>query len=675
MKSIKLIVPVALTRMCLCVLLFASISVQANEFSNNEEPDLSELGSAGLFLKTSSGIKDAPVLNSGVSVSITGMVAKVELTQTFINDSNDWIEGIYAFPLPDQAAVNSLLVTIGERKLIGKIREKRQAEKQYEQAKKAGHAVSLVKQHRPNLFSSRFANVPPGETLSIALTYVQTVRYESDRYSLRIPLTLTPRYVNNLVTDIDAITPPQQHLADYLQSGQSGHLVTIDTILHGVYDAYQVSSPSHTLQTTSNDNTTSVSLAKPAHLDRDFILEWHEKDTATPAVKVWREQVNNEEYLLATVMPPRNDADIPYQPRELILVIDTSGSMAGDAMTAAIATLVDAIAGLRPEDSFNIIEFNSDYTSFFDSPQPATPDNRKAAQLRARRLYADGGTEMLAPLREALGYSDTNLLRQVVFITDGSVGYEETVIESIKNTLGNARLFTVGIGTAPNHWFMRKVAAAGRGTFHNISSVSEVSGEMSKLLRKLESPALTDLQVSVEGGTAEIMPDPIPDLYANEPVVVAAKLDSGVHSLNVSGRWGDQNWHESISIDNAPRSGAGLSSVWAKQKMESLLDKQRAHSDPEFYRSLITSIALDHQLVSPYTSFIAIEPKPIKPASEQVVAKKVLNLMPAGSEMQAIPFPQGAAGIDTLLWMSLLSAMVALLLTYWRLFFAEDQHQ
>lgn len=644
------------------LLLLMSLSVSANDSADDNIPDLDNVTGPSLFLKGQKSYYDAPLLETSVDIAITGMISKVVVTQTFENTSSEWVEGKYVFPLADQAAVNSLKVRIGDREIVGSIKEKKQAEKQYEIAKQAGQLASLVKQHRPNLFSSRFANVPPGEKISIELGYIQSVKYESDQYSLRVPLTLTPRYSNALVVDTAKITPPQVSLSASSPS-EINHRVQINTYIIGLYEATQVSSPSHELSVTNDNDGVVLSLQDESYLDRDFILHWSDAANAAPLVRAWRENLAGEEYLLATIMPPIDDSEIPDQSRELILVVDTSGSMAGESMRAAIAAVRDALDGLQAQDKFNIIEFDSVYSTLFSKPQPATEENLARASEFAQRLIADGGTEMLEPLKAALRYKkSTEMLRQVVFITDGAIGYEESVFKSVTRNLGDSRLFTVGIGSAPNQWFMRKVAEAGRGTHHLIHNINDVQEGMSRLLRKLESPALTSIQVAFDGAKADITPDPIPDLYANEPIVIAAKLADDNHTMSVVGKWGDIEWRTSLSVDNAPLAKTGLSTVWAKQKIEALQDKQRFHSDQDFYKSLILRLSLDHQILSPYTAFLAVEETPIRPGTEKLAQKDVPNLLPAGSDMQSVSLPQGSTGIDTLLLLSLILLFMAVVL-------------
>lgn len=643
--------------------LLVAMSLQANESADIEEPNLNNITSPTLFLKGQADFLNAPLLDTTVDIAVSGMVAKVSITQSFNNTSAEWVEGLYTFPLPDQAAVNSMIVTIGSRRIVGSIEEKKEAEKQYEQAKRSGKVASLVRQHRPNLFSSKFANIPPGETVSIELGYVQTVPYDNHTYSLRVPLTLTPRYSKYAKPESSAVSPPQIALPPASSRLGIKHQVTINTTLFGPYDASQLDSPSHELTVSSSDKSTDIQLSQSAYLDRDFILQWRDAAQVTPTVQAWRETVAGEEYLLATLTPPVNEADIPEQARELILVIDTSGSMEGESIRAAKAALLDSLQGLDSKDRFNIIEFDSGFRTLFNRPEIASDQNIDLAKTFTRQLVADGGTEMLGALQAALRYRKSELLRQVVFITDGAIDNEEGVFRSAHDHLGDARLFTVGIGSAPNQWFMRKLAQTGRGTHQFIQNINDVQESMSVLLRKLETPTLTNVAVSFDGDQPDITPERIQDLYANQPLVIAAKLSEGNSTMSVSGTWGSEHWSTQVSIEDAPKTNTGLSTVWAKRKIESLQDKQRFSSDVDLYRSLILRLSLDHQILSPYTAFLAVEKEPIRPLHESVSEKTIPNLLPAGTRSQAFALPQGSAGIDTLMMLSVLLMLLAVAFT------------
>jgi len=630
------------------------------------EPDLDTVTSGTLFFNNNNTSTMAPILSSSVNTQISGMVAKVILEQTFLNNSTQWVEGLYTFPLPDQAAVNAMEVLIGERRITGKITEKEQANHEYTKAKNEGRVAGLVSQHRPNLFSSRFANIAPGEKISIKLTYIQTVSFENAKYRLRIPLTLTPRFSNSLVTDAAAISPPFVDNGNTREPNTIDHSVTLSGIAHGQYDSQTFASPSHSLNINASIDQINFSAQNTVKLDRDFILEWQIPNGTEPVARVWRELVGDNHYLLSSIVPPKNIENIPEQARELILVIDTSGSMAGEAIEAAKNALMSALSGLRDTDKFNIIEFNSYHSSMFNRPQFASEENIVKAQSFINRLRADGGTQMLSALEHALGYQQSGLLRQVVFVTDGSIGYEDTVITAITKQLRAARLFTVGIGSAPNQWFMRKVAQAGRGSAEFISHIDEVVPVMGDLLYKLEAPALTNIVVEFDDPKTNFVPNPIPDLYANDAVIIAAKLGEQSQSFKISGNWGDTLWEKTIDLSDAPLVKSGLSTIWAQRSIESLENQQRTHSVPDYYRSAILAIALEHKLLSQYTSFLAVEEQPVRSDENKLKAAKVPNLIPHGNDMLTIAMPQGSAGSDTRLLLSLILIILSTCSVYFQ---------
>ncbi len=650
--------------LCSIVWVFAMtpLWVSAQEAQALARPNVNEVTTGTLFYTNQNMSIPAPILDTSVHIDISGIVSKVTFEQTFENTSNDWVEGLYTFPLPDEAAVHSLVVKVGERTIVGKVREKQQAARLYEKAKNEGQVASLVEQQKPNLFSSKIANIAPQESVSITLEYIQTTVQNDSKYGLRIPLTLTPRYQGAYAPSSGSVSAVQPAVFAALDAhngiDSTSHQVKITGRVHGEHSANTLVSPSHSLSIVRSEKATEFEITKGARLDRDFILQWTNGLETTPAISAWRETVNGHDYVLASIDPPTHAAGIPERTRELIIVIDTSGSMAGESIEAAKSALLDALLGLRPNDTFNIIEFNSSYTAIFRDPLPASPDNLDAARRFTQRLLADGGTEMMPALQHAMSYAQTDSLRQIVFITDGAVGFEENVMQFVTQRLRGARLFTVGIGSAPNQWFMRKVAEAGRGTASFISDVTQVNAEMARLLKVLETPAMTDLAVVFDDTDVDFTPNPLPDLYAGSPVVVAAKLGPNTNTLKANGRWGDETWSREIDVKTIPVVNTGLSKVWARRKIESLEDQQRHHRDPEFFRSIITSVALEHQLLSRFTSFIALEETIVRSPEDALKSAVIPNALPVGSQFESVAFPQGGAGTDTY---ALISAILALL--------------
>jgi Ca-activated chloride channel family protein len=358
----------------------------------------------------------------------------------------------------------------------------------------------------------------------------------------------------------------------------------------------------------------------------------------------------------------------------MIFVIDTSGSMYGVSIEQARQALQRAIDGLQPGDLFNVIEFSSHATPLFAQSSPATAANLLMAQAFVGRLQANGGTEMEGALQLALrSPPEESLLRQVVFITDGAVGNEEDLFRLIEARLDTARLFTVGIGSAPNSWFMRKAAEVGRGAFTTISAQHEVAEKMDRLFRKLEHPQLTNIQLEWPGGIpVETYPAVVPDLYLGEPVAVRIRAAGAFRPGDVLRITGDSvagAWGAEVSLDVQAES-PGVGALWARARIAALRDEERRGADADAVRSEIVSTALRHHLVSRYTSLIAVDKTPARAAGELLRKDPVPNLMAHGQSSRSI-FGFAATATDAALLtrrglLTVLAALLIVAMSYWQ---------
>jgi Ca-activated chloride channel family protein len=352
-------------------------------------------------------------------------------------------------------------------------------------------------------------------------------------------------------------------------------------------------------------------------------------------------------------------------PREVTFVIDTSGSMSGASMEQAKKALALAIKRLDASDSFNVIEFNSVTSSLFPNPVPASPEHRDRAVRFAEGLEANGGTEMLPALLAALSSQPAEAeeasVKQVIFLTDGAVSNEDQLFAVIKSKLGRARLFTVGIGSAPNSHFMTKAAEFGRGTFTYISDVNAVEKQMTELYTKIESPVLSDIQVAFDGvgaEKAEVWPARVPDLYLGEPVVVGARFDEVPAAIRVTGRRDGQPFETLVPIQEAS-SGRGINVLWARRKIQSLLDGVHSGDDPEVVRTQVVSLGLTHHLVTKHTSLVAVDVTPVRPLDEPISSAMVPVNTPHGSPGT---LPQSATPATLFLLQGLAASIAAAVL-------------
>ncbi|GAC19119.1 VIT domain-containing protein [Paraglaciecola arctica] len=602
----------------------------------------------------------SPVLKTKVDIKVTGIIARTRLTQTFKNAGQDWVNALYVFPLPENAAVDHLLMTVGERKIEGQIKEKSEAKKIYLQAKEQGKKASLVAQQRPNMFSNAIANIGPGETIEVTIEYQQKLHFDQQQYSLRFPMTITPRYMPSNTT----VEPLIQ--AEFSPS-QTNSNIELQVNLHAGFEVQDIKSEFHAVKVKQlSDGSQHIQLSKGDVANQDFVLNWRPELGAAPQSAHFTQQVNGDEYGLVMLLPPIDtEQATPTQPREVIFVLDTSGSMEGDSIKQAQKALLLAIEQLTTTDQFNIIEFNSYAQNLWKSPKTADAINKEDAKHFVNSLSANGGTEMETAFKLAFSQpkSDTSTtLRQIVFITDGSVGNEESLMQLISNKLENSRLFTVGIGSAPNSYFMSEAAKMGRGTFTYIGSVDQVQEKMLKLLTKLQHPAITDIELQLNASTLqsnrqlEFYPNVISDLYQGEPLVLSyrltdASIDSGsansyLSKLNLSARYQGKAWENPLEL-NAQTRQSGLNVLWAREKISQLTrDKRRASmavnssaAMQDEYKSQITATALSHHLVSQYTSLVAVDVTPTRPIEIQSKNQKVANSLPKGTSNQLVQLP------------------------------------
>ncbi|MEH6358582.1 MAG: marine proteobacterial sortase target protein [Pseudomonadales bacterium] len=667
---------------------FLWLSAQASELASTSETasTLDNINSGEMLLKPIGGGQFIPALTqkSTVHIKVSGMLAHVSVSQRFQNQSAQWVEGNYVFPLPDKAAVNRMRMVIGERVIEGEIKEKSEAKKIYHEAKAVGKKASLVTQQRPNMFTSKVANIGPNEIITVQLEYIETIAYDQGEFSLRFPMTITPRYIPG--------TPLQDQDAENsapLVSGASGWAVNTDQVpdaneitpflnpnlptpqqlinpititaeldmgmpLQAVESAY------HNIVLVRKDNRYQLRLAAgQVSMTQDFSLTWSPQPCNAPRAAVFSEQVEGENYALLMMVPPNKSTSAEALPKEAIYIIDTSGSMDGVSIKQARQSLLYALDQLNPQDRFNVISFSSDTHMLYNSAVPASTKNIDYARRYVNGLNSGGGTEMLPALKAALrDEAEQGFVRQVMFITDGAVGNETALFEEIHRQLGDSRLFTVGIGSAPNSHFMRKAAQFGRGSFTHIGKVSELQEKMTALISKLDSPVVTDIQINwPNGAKVESYPNRIPDLYKGEPLQVAVKISDLNGALSLSGKTAGQHWQQELQL-NGVQNHSGVATLWAREKIANLLDEKTTGRPETEVREAVLDVALTHQLVTPYTSFIAVEQKISRPAVEGLEAENLLNARAKGQGGQAYAYPQTATSAQlSILWGTLLMLM------------------
>ena len=423
----------------------------------------------------------------------------------------------------------------------------------------------------------------------------------------------------------------------------------------------RVDSPYHAITQRDADGGRVIELAEgevPAN--KDFELTWTPAAGHAPQAALFTEKRGDRHYALLMVMPPAKEVAAARLPREVVFVIDTSGSMSGSSIAQARDALELAIARLAEQDSFNVIEFNSYAKALYPDARPANAANRDNAVRWVRRLQSQGGTEMALALNLALnGRENPGRVRQVIFLTDGAVGNEDGLFKLIQDKLGDSRLFTVGIGSAPNSHFMGKAAQTGRGTFTYIGKIEEVKEKMGQLFAKLESPVLKGIDIAWPG-SVEAWPKRVPDLYLGEPIVVSALLDKMEGEIRLSGLRGDAPWQATLPLASA-RTGKGMGVLWAREKIQSHIDSLRDGGKEEDVRDAVVDIALAHHLVSKYTSLVAVDKTPVRPKEDELKSAAIPTNLPEGWEYDKVfgELPQGATDSRWNLLAGLLSLLLA----------------
>jgi len=614
-----------------------------------------QMGTGSLLLKTTEAGRyvEAPRVATDFNVTVTGPIARTRVTQRFENPTDGWVEGIYVFPLPDNSAVDTLKMVVGNHVIVADIKEKQEAKQIYEQAKSAGQKAALLEQERPNLFTNSVANIGPHETIVIQMEYQEAIRLSAGEYSLRVPMVVAPRYnpaptvllssstepdaIADPVPDRDRIEPP---VLDPRISGPVNP-VTLSVHLDGGFPLDAVTSHHHKINIAHGPGqAATITLADAGtYADRDFELTWRAKAGTEPAVGLFHEKLGSDEYLLALISPPEPRKTDVRLPREVIFVIDNSGSMGGPSMDQAKSSLQYALSRLDPADRFNVIRFDDTMDLLFPSSVAASRDNIETARQFTGKLEANGGTEMVEPLRAALTDNDPqsrDYLRQVIFLTDGAIGNEQEMFDILGLKRGRSRVFMVGIGSAPNSFLMTRMAEIGRGSFTHIGETGEVESRMRELFAKLESPTVTDLKARMDDNAVEMTPDMLPDLYRGEPVVVLAKTSMLTGNLAVSGKLGDANWSTTVPVQNAVE-GTGIAKLWARRKIDSAevsLSLNEISSEEADRR--ILALALEHHLVSRRTSLIAVDKMPSRPRDQRLTRAEVPLNLPAGWDFDKV---------------------------------------
>jgi Ca-activated chloride channel homolog len=586
-----------------------------------------------------------PLKKTDVQLSVSAGLIEGEVAQVFTNNTSTTLEAIYVFPLPSEATVTGVELRVGERVIKSVVKEREQARQQYETAKAQGQKTSLLEQERPNIFTTSVANFNPGETVRIRFTYLQAADYQRGKYGVTFPMVVGPRYIpfSIPVPDAGRVTPPLLH-----PKIDPGHRVSLTATITGL-PVKSITSSTHAIQSTSPDGgeTYEVTLSEGATLpNSEFHLDIALDGGEEPELSVVTTGDHEDTFALVTLFPPLGLPDNklpPRVPRDVLFLIDTSGSMNGESIGQAQAGLLRCLDMLQPEDTFTIVRFSSDYSAFAPSLESATPDRLEAARSYIETLHADGGTEMQKALDYTLSIPSQReaALRLVVFLTDGDVGNEDSLMRLLNAKLGSARIFTFGIGSAPNEFLMRRLAEIGRGQSRFIRSHEDIGKVMSDFFRTIDQPAMTNVRIGWKSRNGKQMsglavyPQLCPDVFVDRPVQVVAKLPGGFDgTLEVLGNVAGSVMKKEFALGDASQTQHhGIATLFGQAMVNDLMYQRLRTTDGtelEGLRKKVVQTALDYQLVTAFTSRVAVEEQITRAPDGTLATVNVPTMLPRG---------------------------------------------
>lgn len=567
------------------------------------------------FVKSDNpNLDQLPLKATSADVNIAGVIADVSVVQEYANEGKNPIEAIYVFPASTRAAVYSMKMTIGERTIIAKIAEREQARRDYETAKQQGKSASLLEQERPNVFQMNVANIMPGDHICVELRYTELLVPENGVYEFVYPTVVGPRYSNQ-----PAVTaPPREQWVSnpYTHEGEKPmYDFKIKCTLNAGMPVSDVSCTSHKTDIKFEGPSNATITLKPEEKEggnRDFILKYRlAGDKVQSGLLLYPGK--DENFFLAIIQPPKQLklSDIP--PREYVFIVDVSGSMSGYPLDISKKLLRDLIGNLRPTDRFNVLLFAGASNLLSETSLPVNSANIDKAISFIDREQGGGGTELLPALKRALSLKGTEgFARSFVIATDGYVDVEKGAFDLIRKNMDKANFFAFGIGSSVNRLIIEGMAHVGMGMPFVITKPDEAEANAARFRKYIQNPVLTHISVSYQNFDAyDVEPLSVPDVFSERPVIIFGKyhgVPSG--SITVKGTKGEGKFENSLlaSTAKASQSNEALRYLWARERIRTLSDYASVgNGDDDEYKPAIVELGLKYNLLTSYTSFIAID--------------------------------------------------------------------
>ncbi len=579
-------------------------------------------GCGAMLAKLPKGDKEIPLplKHTDVKGQISGYIATVDVTQQFHNPYDQKIEAVYVFPLPQNAAVNEFIMVIGERKIRGIIRERKEAEEIYRQARRQGYVASLLTQERPNIFTQKVANIEPGKNIDVNIKYFNTLAYVDGWYEFVFPMVVGPRFNPPGYTDgVGAVARGKNGISgqktevQYLKPGErSGHDIAVTVDVDAGVKIEEVKCTNHVIKKIfTSPEKLSVKLSSLDSIpNKDFVLRYKVAGKTVKSALVTHHDKRGGFFTLM-LYPPESLSYLKRAPMEMIFVLDCSGSMNGKPIAKAKQAVTRALRKLQPNDTFQVIRFSNNASQFGPDPIPATPDNIRKAIRYVENLQGSGGTMMIEGIKAALDFAhDPHRFRLVSFMTDGYIGNEIEILAAIHQRLGASRIFSFGVGSSVNRYLLDRMAKLGKGAVAYIG-LDDGAGEVVDLFyERISHPALTD--VTIDWGNMQVTdmyPYHIRDLFVGRPVILTGRFKGNSKTtIRVTGKVGDltQEIAIPVNLDDSAAAHQGIACVWARKKIETLANQAAYDNNPDLPDE-IKQVALEYGLMSAYTAFIAVD--------------------------------------------------------------------
>ncbi len=576
-------------------------------------------GSGALLAKVEQKQVPMPLKHTDVRASVSGYIGDVEVTQQFLNPYSSKIEAVYLFPLPHNAAVHDFIMTIGERRIRGVIRERKEAEQIYQEAKRQGYVASFLTEERPNIFTQSVANIEPGQEIDVNIKYIQTLSYVDGWYEFVFPMVVGPRFnpagmtegvgavargkskASGQRTEIQYLTPDERTTHDISLSVDINAGVGIEEFECKTHEVSHESSSPERLTVSLNPGDTLP--------NRDFVLRYRVAgEQIKPTLLTERDERGS--FFSLMLFPPKDLASLPRQPLEIVFVIDCSGSMDGRPIAQAKAAVERGLRLLQPGDSFQVISFSMSASAFGARPLEATRANVQRAITYVEGLQGEGGTMMIEGIKVALDFPhDPQRLRFACFLTDGYIGNEAEILSEIRKRLGPSRICSFGIGSAVNRYLIEHMGKAGHGAVAYLGPNDEAAQIMEDFFERISHPALTNVRIEWDGlHVAEVFPGELPDLFVGRPLVVTGRFRGEASGpIRLSGNAGGEKLQFEVPVTaTSTTTNNGLAKVWARMKIAELAEQSIYEPSPN-WAGQIKKVALDYNLMSSFTAFVAID--------------------------------------------------------------------